>query len=429
MRRSLLRTILILFFFIGITMAMAAFFAWRVLYTPGGAEVAAQKAIEHFVDDAEISVASSSGNLREGVVFKDMEIELLRGGTSSVLKIQELTLKLEGFDLDSVSANVNNARLLLPQADPVVFFATIDHGKISIDGSTKTLSSRVIEENLPVDLGKDISFDIADIDLQVSGTRSLLKLDAKFNINAASYKEFKGSGSAVQITGDLEKRSGDWRPTGLVLIKGGEVSGKKTAVVVLEQGKIKFDKLWEEPELDIKGRSKVEKVKIDVTVKGSYKKPEIVLVSEPSFPQEKLALMLATNRSWSATEQAIKSGQVLSTDAAKEFLNYFFISGRENSFLKRMGIRDLDIQVEKGKRGISVTKDMNDNLSASYGVTQITNTEVQGGSKIEQRIGGEFKINENISAEFKKDLDFAPASGEPVQQPDDSIWLKYKKSF
>ncbi len=402
---------------------------WVIIYTPKGGEFAVVKAAEYAIDSQEMTVASSRGSLRRGLVLTDLVLEF-EAKSDAVIKIQELTLRIDDVSKEGIVAEIHNGRIIIPNADPVVFFGKIINGNIDIDGSTKSLNRRVLTENFPMNLTSDIYFDVANVDFRIDGTLSFLKIKASFDLKNGLYKKFKAKGARVRIEGDIEKKVNDWKPSGDIVVVGGEVKGEKTATVNIVKGVIGFNKLWLEPDLDIRGKSEVDKVKISINVTGNFKKPNIILTSEPSVPKEKLLLMLATNRGWEATAEAIKAGQVVSADVAKEFINYFLFSGGRSDLMKKLGIREIDVRIEKGKRGVSVIKDVTESLRASYGVTQITNEEVREGGTIKQQIGGEYIFNENISAEFKKDIySTQDGTGEPVQPADDSILLKFRKSF
>ncbi|MBU1037886.1 MAG: translocation/assembly module TamB, partial [Candidatus Omnitrophica bacterium] len=220
----------------------------------------------------------------------------------------------------------------------------------------------------------------------------------------------------------------DFKLDGQILLKSGVISGPKTAVINIKESKILFINEPKRPMLDLKGLAIVEKVNINIALKGTFDQPELKLTSMPPMDEDRLLLMLATNKTWQSVETAINK-QELSADIAKDFLDYFIFSGSGSKISEKYGIRDISVKYNKTTTGVRATKDITDKAALSYSVEQSLQT--MGNQTTTQKIASEYKINENISVGAEKELKQNDKNARPEdkQQTDDKVTVKFKKEF
>ncbi|MBU1147745.1 MAG: translocation/assembly module TamB, partial [Candidatus Omnitrophica bacterium] len=173
--------------------------------------------------------------------------------------------------------------------------------------------------------------------------------------------------------------------------------------------------------------SNVEGIKINIALKGAMKEPDIKLSSEPSFPKERLLLMLATNKSWKMTEGALVKGQ-MSPDVAKDFLDYFLFAGSGGRLAQYFGLKDVTFQLNGKTKGAGVKKDVTNNLDVRYAIEKEEAKEKNGSTV--QKLGSEYKFTDTIAVDAERELKQEKANEEQDKATsDDRVLLKYKKSF
>ncbi len=191
-----------------------------------------------------------------------------------------------------------------------------------------------------------------------------------------------------------------------------------------------FTGRWNVPKLDIKGSTAIEGVKIFATLQGTMEKPDLKLVSEPPLPQEALLLMLATGKRWRNLEGSFNQGEIPLV-LARDFLDYFFLSGVGTELAERFGISNVSLTYDSATQGVGLRSTLSDKAELRYGVEQPEAYERQQSPK--QKIGAEYKISDQVSIEAQgivKQQETPAAAGTPqASQKDGQVLLKYKKKF
>jgi len=146
--------------------------------------------------------------------------------------------------------------------------------------------------------------------------------------------------------------------------------------------------------------------------------------------EERLMVMLATNTGWKGAEESASRGQI-SADLTKDFIDYFVFSGSGSKIAKLLGISDVSLTFEKRKKGIAVKKAVSEKLDASYAIEQTQAEEKEEKGTATQKIGGEYKVTEELSIGAEKELkqDSKLDQTQDEQKTDDRVIFKYKKKF
>ena len=115
-------------FLIFIGVIFFAFFAtaWVILFTQFGASYVVKKISGSLSDKKGIIWQKNEGSLMSGMTYKDVVLEDLKWfPTPNKLKMQALTIDINSFGLDGITLNVENARLSLPNSEPIIFYGKI----------------------------------------------------------------------------------------------------------------------------------------------------------------------------------------------------------------------------------------------------------------------------------------------------------------
>lgn len=272
---------------------------------------------------------------------------------------------------------------------------------------------------------RNLNGTMTDIDIDVKGGWDRLEIDGVLGIERLVHEniELKDVPANIQGQFDLKKAR---LLNGTAKILGGTVQGPKTAVITLEESRISLnDNL--KVALTLNGQSVVGRKKIDIAVRGTADKPEIVLNSRPPLPQEQLLVMVMTNKSWTGTEKSLSEGRI-SADLAKDLIDYFFLADKGGKIAQRLGISDFAVTVEKDRRGFGVTKSLISTLDTTYAVEQLRTPE--GNNLLTQKLGGEFKVTENVSVGAEREVTEDRTFLKPLRfPPKDKVTVKFKTDF
>jgi hypothetical protein len=171
-------------------------------------------------------------------------------------------------------------------------------------------------------------------------------------------------------------------------------------------------------------------VDIAVTLEGTRNQPDLRVSSSPSLPQPQLLLALATNKTWQDTKEQIRQGTV-SADTVKEFIDYFAFAGTGESLAQRLGFKNISVTYQDQTKGLSVTRELTDRIDATYAVEQ-TRPE-DGPVTTDQKIGGEIKINQNLSIGASKELpdqtQNQQTQGQEAETAEEEVFFKFQKTF
>ena len=413
-----------------ICLSLFVFLTRYLFFTPRGSLFVVKSALSGFIQPEDVDIKTVEGSLSNTLSLQDLEIGDLEGlPEGSVVKIQKLQAYLSSFSPAGLNIDVQNGKLLIPRWEPVFFYGGYHNASLAFDVYAKYLSVRDILDLFTQAASlKNLSGRISEADVFVKGSFREPLLSGRFHIEELS----RGGFAMKDCRGDFELRLRDIKDNlklyGEVSLKKAVLSGENTAVIILRQGKILFDGDAKNPSFNLEAASDVEGTRINVVLRGNASNPDLRLSSEPMLPQERLLIMLATGKSWSGAETSLSKGQV-SVDLAKDFIDYFVFSGTGSKIAQQLGLSAISVKYDGKAKGIGVKKDILGRAEASYSIEQ-----AQGEAKspqTAQKMGGEYKITENISLEAQKELKQESSANQTQdsQKPDDKIMLKFKREF
>ncbi len=335
--------------------------------------------LEESGGDLSLNLNKTSGKLKLNgdVSFSDF-IAAAPDIHNSLLKVQKINLSFLDGDIENIK--IDNGRLKIADLNPILIEGTYRKDILDFNLYADYISIREILDFFPGNkVLDDVSGSIRQVDVDTKGALLEPTLSGKFMLEKFVYKGFSMVNSPGILDLKLKNIKKDPQLYGTVDLKSGKISGSRSAVINLKPSRIFFDGDFKNPSFDFKGTSTVEKVKIDIALKGTIDKPDLKLSSEPPLSQERLLVMLATNKSWESVTQSLAEGKI-SPDLAKDFLDYFVLSGPADKLIQQFGLDGISLKYNGDEKGIGVMKQLFDNLSveAEKGLKQEDETKPAG---------------------------------------------------
>ncbi|MCG2711739.1 MAG: translocation/assembly module TamB [Candidatus Omnitrophica bacterium] len=423
------KIILMFFYAILSSTALILILIYFFLFTEKGGAFLSQRFMRVMNNRNQISWQKNEGSLISGMVYKDIEFEDLKWFPApNRLKIQSLAVDIDSFSLDGITLKIFNARFYLPDSEPIVFYGNFENKLLDFNVYIKAISDREIKSLVKTEILQGITGSLADIDVFIKGSIQEPVFTGKLVIEKLLKDAFlleKAPCIFELKIKNVEDKLGLYGPFTLT---GGTINGKKTALVQLQESKIIFNGDPGKPNFDIKGTSVVEKVRMTITLKGSFKEPNLQINSEPPMSKDRLLLALATNKTWQSTEELMSKGSI-SPNLAKDFMDYFIFGGQSSKFAEKFGIKDFSLKYDtQGNKGVTVTKDLSNRLEGKYEIEE--KKQKEGAADVSQKVGGEYKVTDAVSLEAKKELKQKDTNTQQENKTTEGqVLLKFKKSF
>lgn len=272
---------------------------------------------------------------------------------------------------------------------------------------------------------KDFTARIRRIEMTAKGPLLQMRLKGTFYLSELSGENFilKDCPGAFQGLLDYGKN-----PRGVVTVFGGVFYLPRSAVV-LKTGTIRFEGDFQTPRLKLRGAAFVENVKISVFVQGRVDKPQLKLFSQPSFPQEKLLLMLLTGKSWKGWDVSLGRGEI-SADMVKDIFDYVFLGSSAGRLMQQFGIRDIHPEFNRRSKGVVLQTGLPKNVGLTYGVKQ-EQRYPEGNTVLSQTVGVAYQVIDHMTIEGQKEVASTQKAVNATQLPSSNgtVYLKYKREF
>ncbi|HBG61772.1 MAG: hypothetical protein A2306_04935 [Omnitrophica WOR_2 bacterium RIFOXYB2_FULL_38_16] len=399
-----------------------------ILFTKIGTAYVIKKISRSISEKKEIVWKKNEGSFISGMVYENVEMEDLEMlPKPNVLKIQKISINIDALSMEGISGSLENARLLLPNADPILVYGTLDKGVLDFNVYSKTISLSEVESLIESSELKKVSGDLSEIDIRIKGDLREPQFEGEFIVNKIDKDGFSLINSPGTLNLIIKEENNIKGLYGNITLQNGTIRGKRTAIVSLKPSKIMFSGDPQKPGFDINGTSQVESIKLSIALKGSFDKPDLQLKSDPPMEKDRLLLALATNKTWRNTQDILDKG-VVSKDIAKDFIDYFIFGGQGSNFAEKFGLKTVSIKYDAESKGVTVTKDLSDKLEGKYEIEEKNKNETK--ADIIQKIGGEYKVTEALSLEAQKELKQQYENNQPDNSKTESqLLLKFKKSF
>lgn len=369
-----------------------------LIATPIGGRLLVHYLLLQSAQTASVSLESFSGNLKEGMQFKNVQIKncpIL--GTKTIVTAQRMDVRLPVLDLSKIEVTIFNARLDLPNSDPMLFHAYIKDGNISGDVEAKILDiSVLLQAFLKTDLYKMVHGTASSAKFDVSGSVLSPSVKGGFVADKVTYgdKVVRQIFAKVDVT--LAYANDQWQMRGLVLLDGGEVDVNKNTFN-LELSRITFKENMIDPDVDIRCTIHKDIYDIDMRVLGTIKYNKITAQSDPYLTQEG-AFMLLGMGNWSPLNNA-----------------------------------SLNLQSDAQSMGIK--RKLGENLNVGYGYEQ-SSENFRGESNSIQFLQGQMSLSDGLSVNVEKTISssherdrFNSTNIDPRKDNESRMYLKYQNKF
>jgi hypothetical protein len=428
----------------------AAALVWFFVFTTAGAKMLVRTALSVAFDSGAVRFTRAKGSLSQPLVFYDVLIKDLEGmPAGSVLRIQQLMISNFMMQLENSRIEIRNARLKFPNSDyPVVLSGKYENMEFNMNLYSKSLGVRdTLDTFTDWDL-RDISGVIADVDCFLTGSWRQPRLSGSFLVPRFSYRDFSLHDCPVSFDIRFEDiKGGKVKPYGTITYGEALITRARVTVNLLEGGTMKFTGNPKNPEIDFQGTSDIEGVKIRIHLRGTWKKPDLHLASEPALPKDSLLVMLMTGKKWGVSQGpsaaptptevdpiVAQPGQEIPLDVARDFVDFFVFSGAGGDLSKRLGLDNVSMTYNPDSNALGVKKGIADKVELRYGVERPPPGTQQERQIQTHKVGAELKITDTISIDAEGQVrEQQPTEAvDPAQdqeQKDGKVVLKYKKKF
>ncbi len=384
-----------------------------------------------------------TGSVLGGFSLYDLEVNGLHGlPDGAVLKAQRVDAAAP-FRLERIRA-IYNGRLQLPYSDPVVFSGTQDNQRVDVQLYSKQLDVREWLEIVSASkVLRNVSGNVADAQLHVSGSLTDPVVDGTFHISRVAHRGFAVSHCPGSLRLRVHGLGESTRVNGDIACQAGTIT-KRDTTVRLRPSRIVYTGDPRTPSLDLHGTAAVEGTAIALTLTGTMAQPKLTLSSNPPLSQKRLLLMVATGKSWKEAEVALSQGQ-LSTDLVKDFLDYFVLGGLGSKLTRSFGISDISLTYDSRTRARGLGVKLGDRVGTQYeiqpGETLSTHEPPQsiGEQPLDlHKVGVEYRVTDNTSLELEGQKEVPPErqQSQPVDptqkatnESDEQLLLKIKRQF
>ncbi len=405
-----------------------AFGAYFIMFTPHGSSATVKFILSRFVEDGEFDYKGFEGSFARGISFENITLENLKYlPEGSIVKTHKLDISFSLTDLPGLKIDLHNGRVRIPGMHLILFNGSFEDGELDFNLFTEKLFLRETLELIPEPDLHDIEGLLRDVDIFIKGGIFQPEISGTLKIERIRRDTFTFTDSLLEF---------DLRPTdltstprlfGMVFIEKGTLSVPRAARIDLTEGRIFFSGDPMNPHLNIRAVSQVERTRINILLRGLLENPDLDLRSDPPMSQERLLLMLATNRSWRGTEAALAEREITG-EVAREFLDFFFFAGTGGRLSNILASSGLVLQYDRDVLGIGLERDIIDGTSVRYMVGRHDRGNDEE-SPLVQRFGLDHRLTENTSLGLQLTLDREKQLYEEKDKTDSKAFLEFRYRF
>lgn len=319
-----------------------------LLFTTQGSSLFVKFLISKYVATKEIDIAKIQGNLSRGLIFSDLELGGLKGlPKGSVFKIQQLIVSLRPFKFDSLNFEIENGRLVLPNSEPIVLFASYKKVKLDVNIYSRKIDAKEILNLFVKDKSsKNISGVITNIDSYVGGSFTRPQLTGVFEVDSLSHEGFLLSKCPGSFAIYLKGKKSESRLNGAIVLQEGKIKAQNT-IITIDECKILFYPDSDLPKIDFKGVSDMGETKIDIVFSSTFMNPILSLTSNKPHLPGTLLLMLVTGKE--EKELQVSYQDKITSSQAKDLLDYFLTGKGADKIIEGLGVSKITLATEAAK--------------------------------------------------------------------------------
>lgn len=407
----------------------AALIQWFI-FTPEGSASSALFFLDKYAGRSNYQFESISGNLSSGVEVSDLVINDLLGLPKGAT-IQVDTLSMKAW-ITGVHAEARGGRLKLKGSDTILFNGRVVNGFLSgIDLFGASVSVYDIFSFIPVKgYHNELGGEIKNVQCIASGSMFSPHIEGKMHAEKVFYGSFSVEDAPVVLDLKIKMSPTHSRIKGEVILEGGKLIGPRSSLN-LRRCRIIFFGDPEDVNVEAAAYSEIDGYKIDIEINGPVQKPSIGLRSTPHLSEEAILLTIATGKAWRSVTNSIEDGKI-SSDVAKDFVEFFVFNGSENDLLRSMGIDEVGFTYDDGLGGVVVKKNLTPKAGVKYGYEQEVGSDMpmpNNAVNPSHTLGGSYNITESVSVEGERKSQDLTSITEEGDEKQDTVMLKYKKTF
>jgi hypothetical protein len=360
-----------------------------------------------------VHVGQYEGNLHNGFILKDVRIKGLPYLPGAPVRIQEIRVHVPLWDLAHSDCAIFNARIFIPDSDPVVFTGRIYAGQISGNLYSSSVDiAQAIRFWASDDIRKNLKGFITNVDLIIQGPLSSPWLSGHFLADNIRYRSMTLTDGSSRLRLMLTPFKDHLQMNGEVFVDSGLVNVRKVNLH-LSQSKFIFRGDIFNPTTDIRMGARVEDMDIHLAVKGTMANPQLIVSSDPPMASQDALQILFTGNALASSTSPFNG--VNSSELAQDFLNY--------------SVHDINDDQHLG-----VKTKLTDNLKLGAEMDQMPASPGETNIYYSRKITGEMDMTEhtslNISQEVLPQDSYPSSSFQDTQpSPETQVYLQYKKRF
>ncbi len=389
-----------------------ASFAYLVV-SPLGGKLLLRYFKQKFTTVGQMHVGYFEGSLHQGITLKNVIIKGLYFFPDAVLRIQEVHVRLPLWDLPHYDLNIFNARIFLPDSDPIVFTGELCAGQIKGDLYAKSVDIHEISQNwTSKDIQKYLRGYLSDVDLTLQGPLNYPRVKGSFLLDGIRYQSVYLSEGISRVDLILSPDAHQFQMKGIVFVDSGTVNVHQKDLE-LQKSKFVFQGDVMKANLDINLGAKVEDMDFHLTIKGSIDHPQMIVSSDPPMNSEDALNVLFSGNAVAFSTSPFNTSS--SSDLAQNFLNYSFQGNNE-------------------QQQIGMKTKLTDNLKLGAEMDPMPTAPGETNIYYSRKINGEMDMNDYMSLNISQEVmpqDNYPAQSTQVVRPqaDTQIYMQYKKRF
>lgn len=398
---------------LSIILLFSAAFVYLIV-TPLGGRIFVKYFKQEFSSIGLMHIGHYAGSLHEGLILKDVRITGLSYLPDALLRIQEIHVRIPLWDLPHSDFGIFNARIFIPDCEPIVFTGDVSAGLIKGNLYSKSVDLHAASRFWALeDIRKNLQGFISNVDVIIHGPLDAPQISGTFLADSIRYKSILLTNGVSEVELTLIPNTSQVLVTGEIIVGSGLVNVRQINLK-LSTSKIIYQGDIFNPSLDIHLGSRVEDMDIHLTIKGNTLGPQLTVTSDPPMVPQDALQILFTGNEWSAVGASPFNG-VTSSELAQDFLNY--------------SLKDINDTQQLGLK----TK-LTDNLKLGVEMDQLPAPPGDTAVYYSRKIEGEMDLSEHMSLNVAREVlpqqrDLSQGAQDAEPQAETQIYVQYKKRF
>jgi hypothetical protein len=382
-----------------------------LIVTPVGGKVLLHYFRQEFSSVGLLHVGHYEGTLEDGFILKDVSIKGLSYLPDALVRIQEIHVHLPLWDLAHSDVGIFNARIFMPDSDPIVFTGDVYAGKIKGNLYANSVDLHVASRFWATDdIRKNLQGFISHIDLRIEGPVSSPKIKGSFLLDNLRYESIFLTDGFSRMDLTLIPAKAQVQIKGDITLDSGLVNVRKVNLQLASSKFIFYGDAFN-PMVDIHMGAKVEDMEFHLAIKGSSLNPQLNVTSDPPMSAQDALRVLFTGNALSASTSPFYG--VTSGELAQNFLNY--------------SLQDIN-----DDQNLGIKTKLTDNLKLGAEMDQMPAPPGETNVYYSRKINGEMDLSSHMSLNVSREVlpqDSYPSYQDAQAEPDTQVYVQYKKRF